>query len=227
MKINNDDPLPRHTQYNCEECYAKVILEEFAKDKVGNLKLKDKPDLQNDDLDVGIECTIAIDKRYIETENLYCELINKKSKNSEKCKERIKMLGGKITDYFLIQSGSGAMDNIIRVVNKKIKKLNSKNYKIFKNNYLLIRDCIYITSEHIKSLQCLLVKMNNKYEKNFDIIYILLNNKLIELDMIEHTNYYFEISRNMQYELAQRARKMVIEKEENLEEDDYYSEDDE
>lgn len=214
MKINDDEPLPRHTKYDWEECYAKVVLETFVKDKVKNLIIKDRPDLQNEQIDVGIECTIAIDKRQIEAENLYCELTNNKTKNPEKCKERIEMLGGKITEYTMVQSGSDTTGNIFRALNKKLKKLNGDNYKIFNKNYLLIRDCIYIPNEHIKGLQYLIAMIQSKYDREFDTIYVLLNNKLIELNMIDYTNRYFEISSNMQYELAQKARSIVVRYEE-------------
>lgn len=214
MKINKNDPLPRHTKYDWEECYAKVVLETFVKDKVDNLLIKDRPDLQNEEIGVGIECTVAIDKRQIEAENLYCELTNNKSKNPEKCKERIEMLGGKITQYTMVQSGTDTTGSIFRAVNKKLKKLNGGNYKIFKNNYLLIRDCIYIPNEHIKGFQYLIAMMQSKYDREYDIIYILLNSKLIELNMIDYTNRYFEISSNMQFELAEKARDIVVRHEE-------------
>ena len=61
MKINENDPLPRHTKYDWEECYAKVVLETLVKDRVNNLKIKDKPDLQNDAINVGKFSDIPMD----------------------------------------------------------------------------------------------------------------------------------------------------------------------
>ena len=82
MKINDDEPLPRHTRYSWEECYAKVVLEEFFKEKFKDLNIKDKPDLQNEVMSIGIECTVSIDKESIEAENLYSKLTYGKSKKS-------------------------------------------------------------------------------------------------------------------------------------------------
>lgn len=216
MKINKEDPLPRHTKYDWEECYAKVILETLLKDKFKNLEIKDRPDLQSEEINVGVECTISIYSKYQESEYLYTQLTNNKIKNIEKCKERIEELGGKITAYTMMQSGNNSIDNILNAVKKKLKKLNDGNYKIFKNNYLLIRDCIYIPNEQINSLQHTIAIIQSKYNKEFDIIYILLNSKLIELNMLDYTNRYFEVSSDVQYELAEKARDIVIENEDEI-----------
>ena len=63
-------------------------------------------------------------------------------------------------------------------------------------------------------MQYLIAMIQSKYDREFDTIYVLLNNKLIELNMIDYTNRYFEISSNMQYELAQKARSIVVRYEE-------------
>ncbi len=124
MKINDDELLPRHTKYSWEECYAKVVLEEFFKEKFKDLNIKDKPDLQNEVLSIGIECTVSIDKESIEAENLYSELTYGKLKNPDKCKERIKRLGGNITEYSMFESRTVSLKSILGAVKTKLKKLN-------------------------------------------------------------------------------------------------------
>lgn len=212
MKINDDEPLPRHTKYSWEECYAKVVLEEFFKEKFKDLNIKDKPDLQNEVLSIGIECTVSIDKESIEAENLYSELTYGKSKNPDKCKERIKRLGGNITEYSMFESRTVSLKSILGAVKTKLKKLNGKGYKIFEKNYLLIRDCIYIPNQQIQRLQYSIGIIQSKYPVEFDKIYILLNSKLIELNMIDYTNKCIEFDSNTQYELAEKARNIVVEK---------------
>ena len=39
MKINKDEPLPRHTEYDWEECYAKVVLENVLKEEFYDLNI--------------------------------------------------------------------------------------------------------------------------------------------------------------------------------------------
>ena len=100
----------------------------------------------------------------------------------------------------------------------KLKKLNGKEYKIFEKNYLLIRGCIYIPNQQIKGLQYSIGLIQSKYPVEFDKIYILLNSKLIELNMIDYTNKCIEFDSNTHYELAEKARNIVVEKEEKVKE---------
>ena len=214
MKINKDEPLPRHTEYEWEECYAKVVLENLLKDEFYDLNIIDKPDLQNEDLNVGIECTVSINMESMEAEYLYSELTYGKSKNPDKCKERIKRLGGNITEYSMFESRTVSLNSILGAVRTKLKKLNESGYKIFEKNYLLIRDCIYIPNQQIQGLEYSIGMIQSKYPVEFDKIYILLNSKLIELNMIDYTNKCIEFNSNTQYELAEKARDIVVKQEE-------------
>ena len=214
MKINKDEPLPRHTEYEWEECYAKVVLENLLKDEFYDLNIIDKPDLQNEELNVGIECTVSINMESMEAEYLYSELTYGKSKNPDKCKERIKRLGGNITEYSMFESRTVSLNSILGAVRTKLKKLNEYGYKIFEKNYLLIRDCIYIPNQQIQGLEYSIGMIQSKYPVEFDKIYILLNSKLIELNMIDYTNKCIEFNSNTQYELAEKARDIVVKQEE-------------
>ena len=128
MKINKDEPLPRHTEYDWEECYAKVVLENLLKEEFYDLNIIDKPDLQNEELNVGIECTVSINIESMEAEYLYSELTYGKSKNPDKCKERIKKLGGNITEYSMFESRTVSLNSILGAVRTKLKKLNGNGY---------------------------------------------------------------------------------------------------
>lgn len=169
-------------------------------------------------MSIGIECTISIDKESIEAENLYSKLTYGKSKNPDKCKERIKRLGGNITEYSMFESRTVSLKSIVGAVKAKLKRLNGNGYKIFEKNYLLIRDYIYIPNQQIQGLQYSIGIIQSKYPVEFDKIYILLNSKLIELNMIDCTNKCIEFDNNTQYELAERARNIAVEHEEKVKE---------
>lgn len=38
MRIKEDEPLPKHTKVDWEECYAKVVLEKIYKDEFSRKK---------------------------------------------------------------------------------------------------------------------------------------------------------------------------------------------
>ena len=118
----------------------------------------------------------------------------------------------------MFESRTVSLKSILGVVKTKLKKLNGNGYKIFEKNYLLIRDCIYIPNQQIKGLQYSIGLIQSKYPVEFDKIYILLNSKLIELNMIDYTNKCIEFDSNTQYELAEKARNIVVEKEEKVKE---------
>ena len=217
MYIGKKDLLPNNTKLNWEECYAKIVLEEVIDKNYKKLEMKDKPDLQNDDLDVGIECTISIPSNQLEAENLFSELMENKSRNPSKTKKRIKDKGGNIQNDLLCQRRDVNISNIKEVVVKKLKKLNGCNYRIFKNNYLLIRDDIIILENQVKDLQNEIQFEQNKYEKRFSKIYILLCKKIIELDMINNTNREICFDNNEQFLMSIEARKMAINNENKLE----------
>lgn len=45
--IDEDKPLPKHTNLDYYECYAKVVLEDMCPNQFSDLDILDKPDLQN------------------------------------------------------------------------------------------------------------------------------------------------------------------------------------
>ena len=152
MKINKDEPLPRHTEYDWEECYAKVVLENLLKEEFYDLNIIDKPDLQNEELNVGIECTVSINIESMEAEYLYSELTYGKSKNPDKCKERIKKLGGNITEYSMFESRTVSLNSILGAVRTKLKKLNGNGYMVYDvvgSNY--IKDEFLGVITHLKN----------------------------------------------------------------------------
>lgn len=59
-KMEKDRPLPKHTKFDYNECYAKIVLEKFFPDEYKNLHISDRPDLRTEDGNIGIEVISAI-----------------------------------------------------------------------------------------------------------------------------------------------------------------------
>lgn len=60
MNINPDLPLPDNLKVKYEECLAKIILETLFGDEFKNLEIDcERPDLQSEDMSVGVEVTIS------------------------------------------------------------------------------------------------------------------------------------------------------------------------
>ena len=116
------------------------MLERKIFNETNSLEIADKPDLQNEKTEIGIEVTTAVDKDSLEMERLYIELEYGLAKNKEKVKDKIEKLGGKLSNGILVHPGkSRTLNNIYNSFYEKILLLNNGDYKIFKHNYIFAR----------------------------------------------------------------------------------------
>lgn len=138
-------PLPDHTKIDYYECLAKLILEKLFPNEFENLEISDKPDLQDDKNEIGVEVTKARDKRQEENENLYAKIENREVRNRDKAIAKINNFykphtmyvdGQKIREPDRYNNGIliGIPDNdnferIFKSFSEKIKKLNGGGYK--------------------------------------------------------------------------------------------------
>ena len=60
MKNKSKSNIGEHEKYRYEECYAKILLERVYPEMYTDLSILDKPDLQNDVLQLGVEVTSAV-----------------------------------------------------------------------------------------------------------------------------------------------------------------------
>lgn len=81
--IKKDEPLPDHTNKDYYECYAKVVLEELYPEQFVNLKIEDKPDLQTNDGEWGVEVTNSMDRDQLNAESLYLKITYNKVRNEK------------------------------------------------------------------------------------------------------------------------------------------------
>lgn len=182
VKIDKDKPLPEHTKLDYNECYAKIILEDLLPDRYSNLKIADKPDLQNEDLSIGIEVTSAIPTDHREAVKLWYMMpyydLNKQSKS----KERMKQLGVEYEGglqswptkcYSNSQIEENPVIDFLKCVEIKIKKLNGSNYKDF-NQYDLFVDSELDTSENLLPEVLKRLISLNQGVKKFTYIYLII-----------------------------------------------------
>ncbi len=207
--IDKNRPLPYNTIYKYEECFAKLLLEQLFPDIFKDLKLLDKPDLQNLELNFGIEVTTAIESKNLELDNLYTRLEYDLVQNRENVIKKIEALGGKIINGILFHPKQNRdLSNIEKSICNKLDKLNGNDYKIFSKNYLFIttydfllkQECIGLFSKY-KVLQC-----NYKYKYQKIYIYCL-GGELFEFDFVNNKYNIYEVE-NV-YEKSIEARKMV------------------
>ena len=213
MKVIEDDkPLPEHTKLDYYECYAKIVLEEMLPDHFFDLVILDRPDLQNEQLNIGIEVTSSINQKQREAESLYVKWFDRNNEDKEKIEVQIEKCGGKLNKGIL--NGIPDHDNFDRIyaeIKNKIRKLGK--YKSFGKQYLFIFSDIYATTDMRKKA---LEQMHNicyQTSPKFDEIYVLVPGALYVFDFVKNITFLREINSNMQYIQASNARELVIQRE--------------
>lgn len=203
-------PLPEHTTIDYEECYAKLLLEHLFPDDLINLEIKDKPDLQNQN--IGIEVTNARDEGQLLAENMYSNLLNGRVRNKEKTKELIEEKHKcKVTDWCLIgKSQNDSIHLILKSFCTKLIKLNQGGYNIHESNCLFILSDIYADEKMLKEVLCKMIQAQAFNEKIFQKVYINVPRFLYVFDLEKDTYDVKEISSDTQFKLANKARNFVL-----------------
>lgn len=222
MKIDRDKPLPDHTKLDYYECYAKVILEDLFADRYGVLDILDKPDLQNNEKDIGIEVTSADSPERREAVKLWYTMPYVSKEKQKSNKERMEQLGmeyqGGLQVWPTVSYSDSEIEGypieyFLKAVNKKIKKLNGEGYKSFTSYDLFVYSEIYVSKSLLLQVKEKL-KVMNAADKKFTKIYLCAQEKFISFDMQVGTFNIDYIDDN-QYGYAIKAREMVIWGEEN------------
>ena len=208
-------PLPEHTTIDYEECYAKLLLEDLFPDDLINLEIKDKPDLQSQN--IGIEVTNARDEGQLTAENMYSNLLNDRVRDKEKTIELIEEEHKcKVTDWCLIGKPQNVSINLIlKSFSMKLKKLNHGGYNIYKSNRLFILSDIYADEKMLKEVLCEMIQAQAVNEKIFQKVYINVPRFLYVFDLEKDTYNVKEISSDTQFRLANGARNFVLAHENN------------
>lgn len=133
---------------NLTKCFEEIAKEKlacFVDGKFKQLELKDKPDLQSEELDIGIEVTRCLNKEDGVTDAFDRETISSNMPFEER-KEKMQNMhasgvlyqsnDGKVIGHCLFQDPIKKMGTIRKSIKEKVFK--SKGYKKFKTN------CLYL-----------------------------------------------------------------------------------
>lgn len=181
---NWTEPLPKHTKLDYHECYAKVVLEELYPNVFVDLEIKDKPDLQMEDGNCGIEVTSAIDRDQLMAESLYVDILYNRTRNAIKAREKIEECGCKLNEWCLQgKPGTDSFSFILLAFDKKLKLLNDNRYRIFNKNYLFIFSDIYADEKMIiEAIEEMKLRQKNK-DRKFCNVFILVPGYCYNLDL--------------------------------------------
>lgn len=213
--IDSNRPLPSHTIYKWEECFAKIMLEYVFPNDFYDLVISDKPDLQSEKLNIGVEITSAVMKDDFELDRLYSDLEYGLTRNKERVNEKINLLGGSVSEGILMHPiRYRDLSQIEKCICNKMEKLNNSQYKKFASNYLFITDQNLILENECSDLLNNYINIQKNCQVKFQKIFIYLyGGKLYEFDLIRKKFNIYDFSRNEPYEIGMNARKMVEDKE--------------
>jgi hypothetical protein len=189
------------------ENYAKLTLAYIYDKKLINLEVegKEEPDMQNEDLSLGIEVTRAINENIGVAASIINDYFGKNLSydDLEKIVEEKKKFEGELFEIDKDTKGisylKGMYDTNLSIelikeaIFKKIERLN-ENYTIFKTNGLYIyAQILPVDKNKIKNL---LENINNygEYKYYFDIYFINCIDELIVYDCSKKTLKIFDIS---------------------------------
>lgn len=218
-------PLPEHIRLDYHECLAKIVLETMFPSDFMDLELKDKPDLQNAEMQIGVEVTRAINQIQEQNEKLYTKIEYGQIRNKRKSieiinssyKPRSMVINGKEIGepdryYNGILVGipeRDSFDRILKSFKDKMCKLNKDGYTIFSHNYLFLFSDILANQEMIDEVMAQMNKFQANYERKFQQIFVYVPSYFYILNLVNNIGEIKNI-KEYQYNLSIHARDMVI-----------------
>lgn len=186
-----------------EENIAKLILERIVFNNSLVFQNADRPDLQNDNLGIGVEVTQAVDPKEAEIDSLYSQytdpddsfFVNEMSDEEKKAQRKRKQWliekGIKNPGIPLLTSTnftkgieSNAYDVFYNAVKTKLEKLNEGGYRIYSLNCLFILSKLCIEEKWCPDLLEQLISISKNYENQYTKIYALFLRKFICFDLL-------------------------------------------
>ena len=168
-----------------DECYAKVVLENFFPERYSDLKIADKPDLRDEKRRVGIEVTSSIPQKERELSRLWSQTVcmeesQKKARNIERMEQlNMHYTGGvqvwPAKTYRTDVIGEGPSGDFLIAVDEKIKKLNGGQYEDQSRYDLFVHSEIYVWPDQLGVwMQKLLEELLDKNQQPRRYVYVYL-----------------------------------------------------
>lgn len=216
-------PLPDQTCLRYDECYAKVLLEKLFPDVFECLQIADAPDLRSAKNNIGIEVTSSVNEDSHCAESLYSRwsALSISESNPEtktqmcRLEEKIKSRGAVLSDGILCgPNGVDSFGSILEAVRSKLKKLRSGNYAELSEYRLFIQSDIFANDKMIRGASEAMGELCSKDTlPAFSVVYVNVPGYVYVFDTIKNEARIYQVDSNLQCELAERARAMVIESE--------------
>lgn len=218
MKNKSKSNIGEHEKYRYEECYAKILLERVYPEMYTDLSILDKPDLQNDVLQVGVEVTSAVPSSLREAKACWIKANNTNDKKiKSKYVKRMEQLGYTYTggmqnwlkediDQLYEETSLVDLETSIR---SKIEKIDRGGYIEFKNMDIYIDAMFSFFSINDDELFELMKNVNvGKYHFRKIIINVIEDNEIVMIDTDEE-KYSVTSYDSRQYEYALAALDMI------------------
>lgn len=203
-----------HTKLKYDECFAKLILEEYFSDRYGDLQLQDKPDLFDRKNNIGIEVVRAVDECRNEAMMLWTKMPEKNSQQQKRAIERMEQRGEEYQEgikswepvSYPLNLKDSPLQDFIKAVEKKVDKLNKNLYKECSRYDLFVNSSIYIQPELLSEL-FEQIKSINCREKRYSFVYFYGQKTIVECDFAH--NKYTPKKDSRQADLVNMAWEMV------------------
>lgn len=204
-------PILGRTKIDIWECYTRHVLQFIDSDKYGNLTYSDKPDLIDRAQSLGIEITDSQSQESREAESLYSKLayINDPSWKQRQIK-RIEQCGAHCESGILFgPNGTDSLEPIFDAHRKKLERLNSGDYELFKRNELYIKSTIFADEEMLREALSSMEKEARGHSCHFASVIVSVPgyNYVFDLDASTYVSLEFEYED--QHRIAREANKEV------------------
>lgn len=207
-----DKPLPDRTKIDIWECYARHVLQFIDSNKYGNLTYSDKPDLIDRTRSLGIEVTDSQSRESREAESLYSRLafIDDQSWRKRQV-ERIEQCGAHYESGILFgPKGTDSFELVYEALNKKLERLNSNDYELFRRNELFVKSTILADEEMLREALSKMEKQSRDHPRRFASVTVSVPEHNYVFDFDSSTYKSLEFVSSEQFRIADSARREVI-----------------